>query len=472
MRVVLVRQPLKHMIQPEIPSIVTEERRHNPPLGILYLASYLENFTQHDVKVLDTQVEELNYKLIEHRLRILKPDIVGLNVMSFTLIDALIVARIAKKINPETKVVVGGPHANIFPKETANLDCIDYVVIGEGEKVLPKLVDYIDNKKKIRKIKGLVFKDNNRIIMTGAEPRIENLDELPFPARHLTPYKKYSSLLAKRSPITTMITSRGCPYNCLFCDRQPMGKIFRTRSATNVVDEIEQCTQMGIHEFILHDDTFTVKKDRVLEICHEIIARKLDIGFDIRARVNTVDYEMLIILKKAGCERIHYGVESGNQHILNVLRKGITLQQIKDAFRITKKVGIDTFGFFMIGNPTETKEQIMQTIRFAQKLEPDYVHFSITTPFPGTDLYRLGLKLGILKDDYWKKYAENPSPGFKPEVWEENLTREELVKLLNIAYKSFYQRPGYIIKKLFDIRSIAELKRKAKAGLKVFGMRV
>jgi radical SAM superfamily enzyme YgiQ (UPF0313 family) len=459
------------MIEPEIPPIVVEERGHNPPLGILYLAAYLKEKTDNEVGVLDTQVEELDYTQIRRRVKAANPDLVGMNVMSFTLIDALNVAKIVKEVNPEIKVVLGGPHANIYPKETANLDNVDYVVLGEGEEILPKLVRNIDNKKNLKKIKGIVFKEKKKIVVTGIPPRIEELDRLPFPSRYMTPYKKYSSLLAKRSPITTMITSRGCPYNCLFCDRQPMGKIFRTRSAQNVVDEFEECTEMGIHEFILHDDTFTVGKKRVIEICKEVIRRRLDIGFDIRARVNTVDYEMLKMLKKAGCERIHYGVESGNQYILNVLRKGITIEQIRDAFRITKKVGIDTFAFFMIGSPEERRENIMETIGFAKQLNSDYVHFSITTPFPATDLYKIGLEKGILKEDYWQRFAENPTPHFKPEVWEENLTREELIKLLKIAYKSFYQRPSYIIRKFFDIRSVAELKRKAKAGLKVFGMR-
>ena len=161
---------------------------------------------------------------------------------------------------------------------------------------------------KLKNVKGIVFKDRNKVINTGLRPLIMDLDKIPFPARTLTPYKKYSSLFAKRTPITTMETSRGCPYKCIFCDRPHLGKMFRARSPKNVADEIEECVNLGIKEILIYDDTFTINRKRVVDICNEIITRKLDISWDIRARVNTVDSELLNLMKKAGCEKIHYCV--------------------------------------------------------------------------------------------------------------------------------------------------------------------
>ena len=465
MKVLLINPPIKNLITTNIPKVVDLERGYNPPLGLLYLASYARKYTNHEIEVLDTIVEELNYYEIERRIREIKPDVVGVQAMSFTLIDALLCARIVKRIEKHIPIVFGGPHPTIFPQETINLKEVDYVVVGEGEVTFKELLENIDSPKRLKEVKGLVYKEKGEIIDTGSREFIENLDNIPFPARELTPYKKYYSLIAKRTPITTMFTSRGCPYRCIFCDRPQLGKKFRAQSAENVVDEMEECLRLGIKEILIYDDTFTVNRQRVLDICKEILRRSLKIGWDIRARVDNVDEEMLKRLKKAGCERIHYGVEASSQRILDILRKGITLRQVKDAFGLTKKAGISTLAYFMFGSPKETEEEIRNSIKLAKELRPDFVHFSITTPFPATDLYRLGLKEGILERNYWKEFAQNPTKNFSPRVWEENLSQEKLVALLKSAYRSFYIRPNYIIKELLKIRSLSEVKRKLKAGL-------
>ncbi len=465
MKVLLINPPIKNLITTNIPKVVDLERGYNPPLGLLYLASYARKYTNHEIEVLDTVVEELNYYEIERRIREIKPDVVGVQAMSFTLIDALLCARIVKRIEKHIPIVFGGPHPTIFPQETINLKEVDYVVVGEGEVTFKELLENIDSPKRLKEVKGLVYKEKGEIIDTGSREFIENLDNIPFPARELTPYKKYYSLIAKRTPITTMFTSRGCPYRCIFCDRPQLGKKFRAQSAENVVDEMEECLRLGIKEILIYDDTFTVNRQRVLDICKEILRRSLKIGWDIRARVDNVDEEMLKRLKKAGCERIHYGVEASSQRILDILRKGITLRQVKDAFGLTKKAGISTLAYFMFGSPKETEEEIRNSIKLAKELRPDFVHFSITTPFPATDLYRLGLKEGILERNYWKEFAQNPTKNFSPQVWEENLSQEKLVALLKSAYRSFYIRPNYIIKELLKIRSLSEVKRKLKAGL-------
>ena len=368
MKILLINPPTFYMLPTMLPKSIDEGRGYNPPLGILYLAAYLKKYTDYQVKILDCQVEELEYDQIRERIREINPDIVGLTTMTFTLIDVLKTAQLTKEINPQIKVILGGPHIDIYPEETIAQNNVDYVVMGEGEKILKDLLDNFDSPQNLAEIKGLVFKSQSQIVNNGRSELNKDLDSLPFPARHLTPYQKYSSVLSKVQPITTMFTSRGCPYKCLFCDRPHLGKVFRARSSENVVDEMEQCQKMDIKEILIYDDTFTVNRQRVLDICSEIQKRNLKINWDIRARVDTVDEELLKEIKKTGCQRIHFGVEAGTQKILNVLRKGITLEQAEKAFNLSRKIGLETLAYFMIGSPTETKEDILKTIKFAKKL--------------------------------------------------------------------------------------------------------
>ncbi len=468
MKVLLVNPPQINLITNNIPSIVDEERGYNPPLGILYVAAYARENTPHEIKVIDAVVEELDYTALKARITLEKPDVVGITATTFTLVDACETARLVKEIDKEIQVVMGGPHPYIYPEETINLPGVDFLVLGEGEKAFSALINNLHNPAALRKIRGLVFRHNGEVVNTGNPPLIEDLGSLPFPARDLTPYRKYYSLIAKTQPVTTMITSRGCPYRCLFCDRPHLGKRFRPRPAVNVVDEMEQCASLGIHEILIYDDTFTVKKERVFDICREIKERGLKVGWDVRARVDTITPEMLKAMKGAGCERIHYGVEAGSPEVIKTLRKGITVEQVRRAFRDTKEAGISILAYFMIGSPGETRMQMEESLRLAEELSPDYLHLAITTPFPETDLYRMGFERGVLKEDYWREFAKAPEAGFTPRVWDEHLSREELVELLHKGYKDFYLRPGYIWNGIKGVKSFSELKSKAKAGIKLF----
>ena len=394
------------------------------------------------------------------------PDVIGIQAMTFTMIDVNIIGALARENLPGAKIVIGGPHAHIFPEETISLPYVDFVVMGEGEESFTSLCENIGRPDKLKSIKGLLYKENGSIVKTGPPEVIKDLDSLPFPARDLTPYKKYYSLIAKTRPVTTVFTSRGCPFKCLFCDRPHLGKAFRARSPENIVDELEQCVKMGIREFLFYDDTFTVDIKRAVAVCREIKKRGLNIIWDIRARVDCVTEEFLDEFKSSGGERIHYGVEAGTDRILKELKKGITVEEVKRAFLMTRKRGIKILAYFMIGSPSETEKDIRETIFLAIKLKPDYVHFSITTPFPGTELYRLGMEKKIFRD-FWREFALAPAPDFTPFFWEEHLSREKLKELLKQAYKSFYLRPSYIIGDILKIRSCGEFKNKLKAGVKL-----
>ncbi len=471
MRILLINPPSKFEIIGNNPTVIEESRGHNPPLGLLLLAGYLERETNHDITILDTQAEALTYTEIGNRVATATPDVIGITTMTQTLIDVLRVVEICRAHAPSARVVLGGPHVHLFPEETINLPGINFLVLGEGEITFKDLLANIDNADALKSIPGLVFFDGAEVIQTGPPNLIKDLDALPFPARHMTDVNLYDSVLSPRHPVTTMFTSRGCPYVCSFCDRPHLGKKFRARSAGNVVDEMERCVELGIKEFLIYDDTFTVRKQRVLDVCRELMRRQLDIGYDVRARIDTVDSEMLTMMAKSGCRGIHYGVEAGTEKILKVLRKGIEIPAAKKIFEQTKAAGMQVLAYFMIGNPTETIDDIRETFRVARALDPDFIHLTVLTPFPGTAIYRDGLESGVFEKDIWREFAATPHLGFVPPYWPENFTLEQLNDLLVEGYRGFYRRPQYLIKRVLNVRSPHELLTKAKAGVRVLTMR-
>lgn len=474
MKILLVNPPRWNELVGKNPSIIEKHRGFNPPLGLLYLASSIKKYTQYEIDIIDTQPHEWTYMQLEHYLKDKSYDIVGISVMTFTLIDAFETVRLIKKVMPDAKVILGGTHIHLFPEETINLEGVDFCIMGEAEFSLIKFLSCLYEKNSdFERVPGLVFKERHGEIKKNGIEIIRNLDDIPFPDRGLLGISNYNSLLSRGSLCTTIISSRGCPFQCSFCDRplSPITSIFRYRSAKNVVEEIAECVALGIRDFLFYDDTFTVNKERVMGICEEIIKNKLKIRWDIRTRVDLVDEKILRMMKRAGCVAIHYGVESGNDKILKVLQKGFTVKKVKETFALTKKVGIETLAYFMIGLPSETINEIQDTFDLAKELQPDYCHFTIFSPYPGTKLYNLGLEKGIIKKDIWREFAKNPNKGFRVPVWEENFLREELYEIIVKFYKKFYLRPRYLFSRLVKTRSLGELIKKGKAGISVLSMK-
>jgi len=467
LKVLMLGPPTTNMVQSNVPEVVDQETGAYPPLGLLYVAAFAEKNTPHEIEVLDANLEGLSPEQIGEEVRRRKPDVVGIQTLTFSLIDVILAAKAIKRARPEALVVLGGPHVYLYPDETMEIPEVDYLILGEGEEPFAQLLEVLDSGGDLAKVQGLVRRENGTVVKNPPPPLRRDLDALPHPARHLTPYERYYSVLARATPITTLMSSRGCPYRCIFCDRPHLGKIFRARSAASVVEEMELCERMGIREIFFYDDTFSINRRRTIEICKRIRERGLKVAWDIRARVNTLDEETLDHLAEAGCARIHLGVEAGTPEIIRVLRKEIDLDQAKRVFEMAAERGITTLAYFMIGNPTETREQIEATVAFAKSLKADFVHFAVTTPYPGTELYRMGLEQGVLPRDYWREFARDPRPDFRPMLWEEILTRNELIALLDWAYKSFYRRPGYLVRRALRVRSWAELRRQVRAGLRL-----
>ena len=466
MKILLINPPLRHLIKATVPPFVEEERGTYPPIGLLYIAAYLKEHGPKnlELKVIDAILENMNYQKIKDVIRKENPDVVATQALTFTLIDSLKIVKIAKQVNPKIVTVIGGRHCDIYPEETICFKSLDYIIRGEGEISFTQLIKNLDKENELSRIPGLTFK-TKRGIINNAPHLIENLDALPFPARDLTRYRKYRFLLAKNSIFTTLITSRGCPYACTFCDEGR--KKFRALSASRIVDEIIECKKkLGIDTFFIFDSTFTINRQRVLDFCDQLIKRKVNIVFDIRSRIDLIDEKMLGKLKEAGCIRIQYGVESGNDKILKNINKLITVEQTKRVINKTKECGFEILCDFMIGLPGEREKEIMDTINLSLNLPIDYAHFTITTPYPNTKLYYDGIKKGLF-NDYWSEFSIHPEINFESRVWEENFSKKELTNYLSLAYSKFYKRPHYLWQQILKIKTSGELFRKMKGGLKL-----
>jgi radical SAM superfamily enzyme YgiQ (UPF0313 family) len=451
MKVLLIRHHDIGNINTRLPESINKVQGIYPPLGIAYIASILER-EGHKVDILDSKALGLTSSETKKYIKNFHPNIVGITSMTSTIKGALEVSKLTKEVSEDITTVLGGPHMFVFPKETLTYNYVDFGVAGEGEIVFPELILALEGKKKFESIDGLAYKRNNKIKFKPAKRFVKNLDSLPFPARHLLPNKKYFSILADQ-PFTTMITSRGCPYRCGYCFKKNLDNIIRFRNPKNIVDEIENCLEMKFKEIWFYDDTFTLNKKRVRGICDEIINRGIEFKWQVLTRVDCIDSELLKLMKKAGCYLIKYGVESGDQNILKLMRKNITLQQVKDAMRLTKQTGIETFCFFMIGYPGEDDKKIKKTIDFALELDPDWAMFSNTTPYPHTDLIDLAYKTKMLNDkDYWKKFTLGNTNERIPYKF------TELDKKVEEAYKQFYFRPKFALKTIMKIKSVRQLR--------------
>jgi radical SAM superfamily enzyme YgiQ (UPF0313 family) len=453
MKVLLVRHHDLGNVNTRLPESINKVQGIYPPLGIGYIASILEKLG-HKVKILDSIALNLTTRETKREIEKFGPDIVGVTTMTSTLKGSLEITKIIKEISEDIYTVIGGPHLSVFPQETLSNSSIDFGVLGEGEVVMPKLISALEGKIKVNEVQGLVYKGNSRVKLNPQRNYVKNLDSLPFPARHLLSNEKYFSILSDY-PFTTMITSRGCPFKCGYCFKKKFDDILRYRSAGNIVDEIELCLEKWkFNEIWFYDDTFTLNRKHVGEICNEIIDRGLDFKWEAPTRVDCLDKRLLKLMKKAGCYRLRFGVESGNQNILNLMKKNIRLSQVRRAIKLTKEVGIESFCFFIIGYPRENAQTIEETINFALTLDPDWAMFSNVVPYPNTHLFKLAYMEGLLKDkDYWRKFSLGKTNDRIPYDF------PNIEKWVKKAYRKFYFRPKLILKTLAKIRDMKQLKR-------------
>jgi len=371
------------------------------PMGLSYLGSVLEH-SGHEVQILDLLVSRYSKEKIKNKLDEYQPDIVGVTSVTLNYPIASDILKYAKSLDKDIITIIGGPHVTFAPVETlTEAPWIDVVVKGEGEMTMLDIV----SGKKLADIDGIAYRDKSDGIKQTRERRlIEDLDELPPPAKHLFPLSRYLALDVHAS----ILTGRGCPFNCIFCVGSKMGgRRVRYRNPKLIVDEVEQALSSGFTEVNFEDDHLTINHKHLNAICDEIMARGLKFNWSAFSRVDTVNSEILRKMKQAGCTWLLYGVESGNQEILDTIKKKITLQKVKDAVDMAKEAGIGILASFIVGLPGETVETLRQTMQFAQGLGTSY-GFNVLSPFPGTEVREKAAEYGveILTND-WTKYDCN-----------------------------------------------------------------
>jgi radical SAM superfamily enzyme YgiQ (UPF0313 family) len=359
-----------------------------------------------------------------------------------------------------------------LPKETIEETGCDAVVIGEGEITFLELVNTWESGQLPDRVPGIAFRENSgKIVVTPSRPLIQDLDIVPFPAKDLLPIHKYFLPPTKRirsERATNMVTSRGCPYNCRFCMAQTMWtRKTRMRSVQNVLEEIKiNVEQYRLDEFSLHDEVFTLKRDRVESICKGIVAAGWDITWVCMARVESIDLELLKLMKQAGCGKIGFGFESGSARMLKLMNKNANLEDAANAAALCKKAGIEVVGNFILGYPGEDIQSIKETIALAKKVDCDTAAFFIAIPYPGTELWFEAIEKGYLKDPIdWREFA--PVSNLESPMVIPGLPPPELEKWKRRAYYKFYMRPRYMLKRLKKIRSFADIIDIIR-GLKIF----
>lgn len=458
--VVLVHPSTHNSVQSLFTFHKNEGVGHKPPLAVLIMATYLKSKNFNNVHCLDAQLDDLSPEETVDRLVAMNADIVGFTVWTDFWHPAWKTVQLLKERLPNCKIVLGGPHCSVFPRETLEFSEADYVVRGDGEDVLLNLVESLSEGKPVEEQSGLYRKINGEILEPACDlAMVVDLTQIPHPDRTLLPYKRYNSVLNPNEFETTMITSRGCPHKCNFC-KMDVQKVY-CRTAEQVVEEFRAIAELGITDVQVYDDTFTWSKKRVLEICQGLIENNIKINWAIRDRVKRAEPEIYKVMKDAGCYRIHFGVETGSKRILDATGKATTLEEAEYAIDLAKTSGFDTMAYYMFGFPGETREDAQKTIDFAMKLDTNYAVFAVTIPYPGTGLYDLGLDQNILPFDFWKQYTKNPEPDFRiPFLIEEHMDRKTLISIKNQALRKYYLRPQKIFNEIRNLTSFKEFGRK------------
>jgi radical SAM superfamily enzyme YgiQ (UPF0313 family) len=432
------------------------------PLNLAGMAAGLMN-KGYDVKIWDFDVEPFGEGTFVERLVEYSPFMVGISCYTPTVIAAHRIAGLVKRSMRGVPVVTGGPHLSALPRETFDeFEHFDIGVIGEGDDAIIEIADRLSTDAGPGDVDGIIFREGGALRVTPKRGPVKDLDRLPFPARHLLNlplYKGQSHRGFSRSflRITEIITSRGCPNRCIFCASDvAVGRGVRFRSAANVRAEIAECVEkFGFSHFAVMDDTFTLKEDRLYEICGEFARRGLT--WNCYGRVWPLSRKMLVTLARSGCSGITFGVESGSPRVLELIKKNITVEQVEEAFRYAKEAGIRLVEADVIigSHPSETIEDIGMTKRLLAKISPDVVMVSIIVPYPGTELYGMMKGKGLIfNDSGWDSFLLF---GKEPSWKTDNFGPKDLMRLQRSMMLGFYSRPIYMAKTIAKIRSVNEL---------------
>jgi radical SAM superfamily enzyme YgiQ (UPF0313 family) len=450
------------LIHPPEPmrSIATEVCQH--PINLAQLAAYVREQVDAEIVIWDFDVVPFSAAAFTERLRAFAPDVVGFSAVTPLIKTAGRLAGLVKAYDPTILTIVGGPHVSAIPERTLReFPSFDLGVVGEGELTLAEICAAVQRGDRPSGVPSTVYRDGNEVRLAPLRPLIDDLDSLPYPARDLIDFSLYRGssspgLSSRLHTITELFTSRGCPVRCFFCGSHVTHRSkVRFRSAAHVLGEARQCIETyGVDHFTIDDDTFTFGRERLLEITRGL--RDLGVSWDCDSRVGNVDEPLLREMAAAGCVKIAFGVETGSPRMLEAVRKNITLPEIEAAFRATRRAGILSAAFVMIGaHPTETAAEVEQTLRLMLRIKPDFVMVYLAVPFPGTDLHNMLVAEGLLQSEDWDEFdIVRGEP-----VWRtHNFSSAQLVALQRSMYRRIYLRPGFMLRKVAMLKNTDDLR--------------
>jgi anaerobic magnesium-protoporphyrin IX monomethyl ester cyclase len=453
MRIGLVFNPFSYKLHEENLRIVQRYFGLFPPLSLTWVAAIAER-AGHTVTLIDARTLELNMEQVCDRLKEFKPDILGFMMTTYMFRETLAWIRFLKQ-RLKVPVMVGGYNLRVYPAESVTPEEIDFGCVNSAYYTVPALLKALETDRRFADVPGLVYKENDKIRVTeGLE---ENFDDYPNPARHLLPNELYAEFPTERKNFTVVVTSKGCPRGCEFCEA---GRTrYNPRSPETVIREVEECYyEHGVREIDFFDYEFIIDRKRAHRIMDLLIERKLDLTWACRARIDSATPDLLDKMKKAGCARIYFGIESGDQETLNRVNKGITIPQIRQTVGACKDLGIKALGFFLVGVPGETRQSVKRLVKFAKSLDLEYVQFSKLTAKPLTPLWRDMVRQS--GSDYWREYIlGNAQEQALPRPWTK-LTNDEIDELARWAYVKYHSRPSFLLKSVLRVRSFDEFRRK------------
>jgi radical SAM superfamily enzyme YgiQ (UPF0313 family) len=438
-----------------------------PPLGLLYIASFLKKNTDYIVSILDLGYSANPEQLLKNKLLEYNPEVIGFTLYPEIWVDALSEAKLCKEILPECIIVGGGPQTQTFPKETLAHKEFDFLIRGEGEESFSNLLFALEKNKSLEDVAGLVYKKNN--IYKHSEPAVysKDLDTLPIPDLTLINLNDYYCILGSEKNVASVVSSRGCPYNCIFCSNK--FKKYRRRSNENILLELEQYVNRGIKEIMFFDDNFNFYPELVIDFAEKLKEKNWGLKWSFRGRADSLSDELLKKCKEAGCERIQLGIETSSNEKLKYIKKSISVETIYDAIKRINCNGIISVGNFILGLPCDkNKNDIYNTINFAINSGLKLAEFHLLKLFPDTELYQNAIEHNMVDENKWKDFILNPKKEFKPDCWTEYFKMEELEKFIKEANHKFYFRPKLILNQLLSMRSFDELIRKFKGFLYIF----
>ncbi|RJP80618.1 MAG: radical SAM protein [Candidatus Zixiibacteriota bacterium] len=424
-----------------------------PPISLTQTAAVLRA-RGHQVKVNDCSVEGIDTEKLKGELKAFQPDLLVMNSTTPSLNFDLTIPPQAREVLPGVKIAAFGIHAGTLPDEVfAMTGALDFIVRGEPEMTIADLADALAGKLPLEQVAGLSRRVDGAVQHTPDRGFIPVLDEMPYPAWDLVNLENYQLPFSGRR-FLMVTTARGCPYDCVYCVAQSYyGKKIRARKPARIVDELEHMgAQYGVKDFFFWSESFTIIRAAIKELCREILRRNLKVRWVCNSRVDNIDLELLELMKQAGCWMISYGIESGEQAILDAIKKDITIKQVQEAVRLTRKVGFQIAGHFVLGLPGETPATLKKTYNFACSLDLDYAQFYCASPWPGSEFYRMAVESGWLASTDWEQYEQDHSVTNYP-----GLPAEEITRFRNWATRRYYLRPRIVWRTLRRINSPQEL---------------